>query len=214
MCWKCQNLSAIAWYLTFFNQRWRCPCFLELDAPELSSRTIEGLELILRNLGKMAKKDRESNFLPILHMKTSLILISIQLVGGGCRWCQVQPLAQVKSTSSCISPIWGRLEEIVKANQYGAEYHRSAPEPPQEHYLPSRTTTFIDTSKMPVHAPWKVDFEPRCVYSAIPAARTPSTELRRNPSQRESPPEHQRQAPLCYKSRVQRRGQWSPCPLF
>ena len=52
---------------------------------------------------KMAKKDRESNFLPILHMKSSLILISIQLVGGGCRWCQVQPLAQVKSTSSCIS---------------------------------------------------------------------------------------------------------------
>ena len=40
---------------------------------------------------------------------------------------------------------------------------------------------------------------------SIPAARTPSTELRRNPSQRESPPEHQRQAPLCYKSRVQRR---------
>ena len=31
MCWKCQNMSAITWYLTFFNQRWRCPSFFRLD---------------------------------------------------------------------------------------------------------------------------------------------------------------------------------------
>ena len=41
MCWKSQNISAIAWYLTFFNQLWRFPCFFGLDAPKLSSRTIE-----------------------------------------------------------------------------------------------------------------------------------------------------------------------------
>ena len=48
MCWKCQNMSAIAWYMTFFNQRWRFPCFFRLDAPELGSRSIEAVNLLMK----------------------------------------------------------------------------------------------------------------------------------------------------------------------
>ena len=66
MCWKCQNMSAIAWYLTFFNQRWRFHCFFRLDAhelgcrpayevqmcsPKLSSRTIEDLLMKIKWAG-------------------------------------------------------------------------------------------------------------------------------------------------------------------
>ena len=69
MCWKWQNMSAIACYLTCFNQRWGFPCFFRLDAPrtrienhwrsrpayELGSRTIEDVDL-------------DPNFPPLRHV--------------------------------------------------------------------------------------------------------------------------------------------------